>query len=259
MNARRIRLSAVVIALNEADNLSRCLPRLIKVADDVVVIDAFSTDETETVCRGAPGVRLIRKPWHGYSRAKNFGNSVARHDWVLSVDADEVLSDELIQSINGLHPAMGSVYALDRITSYCGAWVRHSGWYPDWKTRIFNRNEARWGEEREVHERLVVPESVVIERLPGKLFHYSYSTTRDHFQRIELYAGLSAREMNERGVRLPRMKRFLFPAVRFLRTYLLKLGFLDGKAGLAISRNDARMIRRRYEILAEIRSGRASQ
>ena len=178
MTDHRTNLSAVVIASNEAANLRRSLPQLTRVSDDVVVVDACSTDETESICRGM-GTRFLKREWQGYSSAKNFGNSAAAHDWIISIDADEVLSNQLVQSIIALRPTKGSVYALDRITRFCGVWIRHSGWYPDWSIRIFNRSDA-WWEKKHVHERLVIPWDTRVVRLEGKLFHYSYDTHEDY-------------------------------------------------------------------------------
>ena len=246
-------LSSVIIASNEAENLRRCLPQLARISDDVVVVDACSTDETDSVCREM-GVRLIKRKWQGYSSAKNFGNSLAAHDWIISTDADEILSNQLVQSISAIRPTLGFVYALDRITSFCGVWIRHSGWYPDWNIRIFNRNNSRW-EGKHVHERLVIPQNTRVVRLEGKLFHYSYKTHEDYVKRRELYAELSARDLYDRGVRLSISRRRIHPTLRFLRTYLLKRGFLDGRNGLVISLGEAQMIRTRYRKLAELRRG----
>ncbi|RMF23241.1 MAG: glycosyltransferase family 2 protein, partial [Bacteroidetes bacterium] len=128
-------ISAVVITRNEERNIARCLEALRQVCTDIVVVDALSTDRTPDICRDC-GVRLFQKEWENYSANKNFGNAQARHDWVLSIDADEVLSPELVATLQNLQPQTGCVYALDRLNNYCGVWVRHSGWYPNWKVRL---------------------------------------------------------------------------------------------------------------------------
>lgn len=244
MNSARTDLSVVVITRNEAENLRASLPPLAALSDDIVVIDSFSTDETVALCRQA-GATVVQREWKGYSAAKNFGNGIARNNWILSIDADEVISDELAESIKKLKLKEGEVYELDRITNYCGAWIRHSGWYPDWKVRIFNRKEIAW-EGDYVHERLKLPPGTRTVRLRGKLCHYSYRTSQDHLDRMARYAELSAAEMHARGKRATPAKRFLSPVFRFIRTYIVKRGILDGRNGWIISLRNARMVRARY-------------
>lgn len=247
MNSARTDLSIVVITFNESENLRRSLPPLVRLSDNVVVIDSFSTDETIALCRSM-GATVEQRVWRGYSSAKNHGNSIARNDWILSIDADEVLSDELVESIKKLTLKEGEVYALDRITNYCGAWIRHSGWYPDWKIRIFNRRDVAW-EGDYVHEKLSMPSGTRVVRLEGKLLHYSYKSSEDHLRRIERYAELAAEEMRARGETPSALKRLLSPVFRFIRTYVFKLGFLDGRNGWIISVRNARLVRRKYRLL----------
>ncbi len=241
--------SAVVITLNEASNIEACVKALLQVTDDVVIVDAFSTDGTPSLA-AALGARIVQAEWVGYSHNKNLGNQAAQHDWILSVDADEVLSDELIQTLKAFQPQSGAIYEFDRLTNYCGKWIRHSGWYPDWKPRLFDRREVRWQGEY-VHETLALPEGFKAIRLKGKLLHYSYKTRADHWQRIERYAELSAREMHARGKRATWVKLYLSPAIRFLRTLLLNQAFLDGWAGWVISWSGARLVYRKYRKLRE--------
>ncbi len=243
-------ISAVVITRNEERNIARCLEALSQVCADIVVVDAFSTDRTPDICRRF-GVRLFQKDWENYSANKNFGNEQARCDWVLSVDADEVLSPELIATLQSLKPQPGCVYALDRLNNYCGVWVRHSGWYPNWKVRLFERRRVRWVGAY-VHERLERPPGTRVVKLHGKLWHYTYATPAEHDARIEHYARLSALQLYERGCRPGFWKRQLAPAARFLRTFLWKRGFLDGRVGWLLSSKNARLLRRRYELLEEL-------
>lgn len=242
-------ISAVVITLNEASNIEACVKALRQVTDDVVIVDAYSADGTPALAE-ALGARVVQTEWVGYSHNKNLGNQAARHDWILSIDADEALSEELIQSLKALQPQAGAVYELDRLTNYCGKWIRHSGWYPDWKVRLFDRREVRWQGDY-VHETLAVPKGFRTVRLKGKLLHYSYKTRSDHWQRIERYAALAAQEMHARGKRATWVKLYLSPAMRFLRTLLLNQAFLDGWAGWVISWSGARLVYRKYRKLRE--------
>lgn len=245
--------TAVLITHNVAATIGPCLAALRQVCDEVLVLDTQSTDGTIGICEEM-GVTVVQHEWLGFAKTKNIGNSMARHDWVLSIDADEVLSDELVAVLQKLKPEDGQVYALDRITSYCGQWIRHCGWYPDWKVRLFNRKNVQWQGDF-VHETLSVPPDVQEVRLAGKLYHYSYRDSDDHLRRIEKYARLSAEEQFQQGKKATIAKRWLSPPARFFRTYFLKLGFLDGRAGWVISMRNARMVRLRYRILEELWQG----
>ena len=240
-------LSIVVITRNEADNIERCLNALRQVSDDIVVVDAFSEDGTPDLAREL-GARVIQKTWEGYSQNKNFGNQQARHDWILSIDADEALSEELIRTLQQHCPEPKTVYELDRLTNFCGKWIYHSGWYPEWKPRLFDRRAVSWQGDF-VHETLDIPPGFRRVRLKGKLLHYSYKNDKDHLQRLEHYAALAAQDLYARGKRSTLLKRWFAPVWRFLRTYIFQLGFLDGKAGWKISARGAWMVWRKYWIL----------
>ena len=242
--------SAVLITKNEAENIAACLRPLLQVTDDIVVIDGQSTDGTIAICEEL-GARVIQHKWEGYSKTKNFGNQQAKYDWILSIDADEVLSDELIKALQILDIQVDTVYELDRITNYCGKWIHHSNWYPDWKIRLFDRRKVAWQGDF-VHEKLVIPEGFRLEKLTGKLYHYSYKNSDDHWQRMEKYAQLAAAEMFAKNKRPSFVKLWLSPVARFLKTYLFKRGFLDGKAGWTIATRNAWLVHRRYELLKKL-------
>jgi glycosyltransferase involved in cell wall biosynthesis len=242
--------SVVIITRNEAANIEACLQPLTALSDDIVVVDAFSEDDTPRLAE-AMGARVIQAEWKGYSQNKNLGNQAARHDWILSIDADEVVSEELARTLKDLHPLPNTVYELDRLTNYCGKWIRHSGWYPDWKIRLFDRRQVQWQGDY-VHETLAIPENFQRVRLKGKLLHYSYKTRADHWARVERYAALSAQALHARGKRPSWVKLYLSPAGRFLRTLLLNLAFLDGKEGWVISWSGAKLVYRKYRILSEM-------
>ncbi len=243
-------LSAVVITYNEAENIEACVSALCRVAQEVLVVDSQSTDQTQEIARKA-GAKVLETEWQGYSKTKNFANQQASFDWILSIDADEVLSEELILSLLNLVPDPKKVYALDRLTNYCGQWIRHSGWYPEWKIRLFNRKISHW-EGAFVHEKLQHQKAVTTERLHGKLFHYSYKTSEDHLQRIRKYARLSAMELQAKGKKSNFLKRWISPSIRFLKTLLFKKAFLDGKNGWIISKRNAYLVHLKYTILSDL-------
>lgn len=248
-NHFKTRFSGVIITHNVASTIRPCLTALKEVCDEILVLDTNSDDGTVEICRELE-VTLITQDWLGYAQTKNLGNRMARHDWILSVDADEVLSDELIRSLQNLVVEDDAVYALDRLTNYCGKWIRHSGWYPDWKIRVFNRNTVTWQGDF-VHETLRIPAGFREVKLKGKLLHYSYNSPEDHLKRIRKYAALAAQEQFQRGKRPGFIKKWLSPVGRFLRTYLLKGGFMDGREGWTISRRNAYMVYLRYRLLQE--------
>ena len=243
-------LSAVVITNNEKDNIIPCIQALQKVVPEIIVVDSFSTDNTVQICEEL-GAKVVRNKWQGYASQKNYGNSLSSNDWILSIDADEVLSDELIQSILQLSLKDNQVYILDRITSFDGQWIKHSGWYPDWKVRIFNRKNVKWQGDY-VHETLDVPKHFKEVRLSGKLYHYSYKNLEDHWHRNKKYARLSAEGLHARGRKATFVKLWLSPPARFFATYFLKGGFLDGRLGYIISKRDAYLVWTRYRILRDL-------
>lgn len=228
-------LSVVIITFNEAHNIARCLDSLGNLADEVLVVDSFSTDETEAICR-ARGVRFVQHPFGGHIEQKNYALSQAAHPHVLSLDADEALSDELRTAIAAAKhdwPAEG--YTMNRLTNYCGQWIRHSGWYPDRKLRLFDRRLGRWGGTNP-HDRVEMPPETPTQHLPGDLLHYSYYTVNEHLERARKYADIAAAAMREQGKRSTWAHVAFSPALKFLRNYLLKGGFRDGLAGWTICR-----------------------
>lgn len=244
--------STVIITKNEAANIERTLVAINQVCTDVIVVDSGSTDATVAVAKRL-GATVVPYHWEGYAANKNLGAKYAQHDWILSIDADEVLSDALIQTLNGFSPKENEVYELDRITNYCGDWIYHSGWYPDYKIRLYNRKRVHWQGEF-VHETLSVPHHFKIVPLSGKLLHYSYTSSQDHWDRIEKYAQLSAQQLHSKGKKATFIKRYLAPAFRFFRTLILKKGILDGKNGWVISRRNAYLVRRKYQLLGQLKS-----
>lgn len=229
-------ISGVVITLNEERNIERCILSMQDVCDEIIVLDSFSTDNTKAICSRL-NVRFIEKEWLGYSASKNYANNLASYPYILSIDADECLSKELIDSIKR-HKGKGlnNVYSLNRLTNYMGTWVKHCGWYPDKKVRLFPK-DVEW-EGAYVHEELNLKNYSVIE-LEGHLHHYSYYDTVDHRKRADKYSLLTAQKMNAKGKKAGALKPYLSAIAKFISVYFIKLGFLDGKAGWNIARISA--------------------
>lgn len=244
------KISAVIITFNEERNIARCLDSLKGIADEVLVLDSFSTDKTEDICR-QKGAVFIKHQWLGYAGSKNIANEKASNEWILSIDADEALSHELSLSILKIKNQLSDkFYSFNRLTNYCGTWIRHSGWYPDRKIRIFNKKRAHW--EGLLHEKLIFSGKITVEQLEGDLFHYSYYTIEDHKKQIDKYSSLAANELKENGKSAGLIKEYLLPVVKFIETYLLKKGFLDGRAGFKISVMTATATRLKYQKLKKL-------
>ncbi len=228
------KLSATIITLNEERNIGRCIDALLPVADEIIVLDSFSTDKTEEICR-AKGVRFEQRTWEGYSASKNFLNGLATHPYIFSVDADEAPDEELIRSIlREKEKCFIGVYSVNRLTNYCGKWIKHLGWYPDIKTRIFPKEGSVW-EGEYVHEELVVTGNPIPKLLEGHLLHYSYYNFIEHRSRADKYSLLTAQKFHAQRKRAGILKPYMSALGRFVSMYIIKKGFLDGKMGFKIA------------------------
>ena len=224
------KLSAIIITLNEERNIGRALESLEGIADEVIVVDSFSTDKTPEIVKNS-GAQLIQEEWMGYSATKNFANALATCDYILSIDADEALSPELKNQILAQkQKGFSGVYEMNRMTNYLGKWIRYSGWFPDWKVRIFPRDETKWTGEF-VHEELEFSSPQKTKRLNGILEHYSYYSYTDHRARADKYSRLTAQKFHAAGKRVGILKPYLSAIGRFVAMYFIKMGFLDGWKG----------------------------
>ncbi len=247
-------ISAVIITYNEERNIERCLASLQQVADEIIVVDSFSTDRTEEICKQF-NAKIFQRKWDDFSSAKNFGNQKATYDWILSLDADEALSDELKKNILEIkNKNKEGNYKFNRLTNYCGKWIRHCGWYPDTKTRLFLRTQCHW--EGTIHETLVVQNRAPVHFLKGDILHYSYATPGEHIAKQNKYAEASAQQMLAKGRRSNFFHMYVKPHVKFFRDYILHLGFLDGKEGLIISKISANAVYLKYKRLSELQRSR---
>jgi len=244
-------ISATIITRNEAAHIARAIQSL-DCADEVLVVDSGSTDATLQIASEL-GARVIIHPWEGFAAQKNFATREATYDWILSLDADEELSEEARLAVAEwkITAPQAAAYRFARRARYLGRWILHSGWYPDWKTRLFDRRQARWQGDY-VHESVVTEQRV--DTMNGEILHYTCDSLADHRKRIEFYTDLAAREMRERGERAGGWRRILLPPWVFVHTYLLRLGVLDGVPGFLIAWMAARYVRRKYAKLAKLRS-----
>ena len=234
-----IQLSAVIITYNEEQNIGRCLDSLVGIADELVVVDSFSTDQTEAICRRYAGLRFVQHPFAGHIEQKNYALQQAYFPYVLALDADEALSTELKKSILQVKGHWSyDGYTMNRLTNYCGQWIHHSGWYPDQKLRLWRVENGEWGGTNP-HDKVELRAGNTISHLAGDLLHYSYYTVQEHFERAEKYAVIAAQAMHQQGKRATWLNVVFSPTLKFLRNYVLKGGFLDGQLGYTICRLSA--------------------
>lgn len=227
-----MKISATIIACNEERNIARAIESL-RCCDEIIVVDSGSTDRTVEIAEKL-GARVIEMPWKGYASQKNYASEQAAHDWVLSIDADESLSEALeaeIWQIKKSGPQYDA-YTMPRLAQYLGRWILHSGWYPDRKIRLFDRRKARW-EGDYVHESVRV--NGVVGHLESNLLHFTCNSLAEHLRTMDRYTTLAAEQLVDQKVDI-HWRRIVFdPLWTFFRTYFLKQGFRDGLEGLCIA------------------------
>ncbi len=230
-------LTVTFITLNEEHDLPRALASLADLADEIVVVDAGSTDRTREIA-AQNGARVFVRAWTDYSTQRNFAAAQATHEWILAIDADEELSPELQGSVRAWKnqtPAY-AVYEFSRLANYLGKWIRHSGWHPDRQKRLYRRDRARF--VGIVHESLQV--SGQVGRLDGDLYHYTVRTLAEHVANVENYTTLAAQQMFASGGHGWRAAMLLASPWALIKSFILRCGFLDGAHGWLIARMAAR-------------------
>ena len=246
----RPKLSACIIAMNEADRIEDCLTSL-DFCDEIVVVDSHSSDATREIAASL-GAEVIERDWPGHVAQKEFAIRAARHDWVLCVDADERISPELRQQILSLRDAgfeSAAGWRMPRLSSYFGRYMRRGGWYPDLQLRLFDRRRGRWA-GYDPHDRVELEGDIAV--LRGDLLHHPYRCLSDHLATIDRYTTTMAQGMFDRGLRARPFDLWLHPAVRFFRFYFLKLGLLAGWRGFLQASLAAHYVRLKYAKLLEL-------
>jgi len=245
-------LTVCIVAMNEEDNIADCLASA-DFVDERIVVDSHSTDATRERA-AASGARVIERDWPGHVEQKNFAIDQATNDWVLCLDADERVSPELRASILAAldRGQLPDGFEMARRTWYLGRWIRRGGWYPDVKLRLFRRSKGRWGGVNP-HDHARVEGRV--ERLDGDLLHYSYRSISDHVRSIDAFTTIAAREKFKAGRRAGIVDLTLRPFGKFLRMYVLKLGFLEGAAGFVVAATGAFYVFLKYAKLRELERG----
>lgn len=242
-------LSVVIITFNESQKIRRCLASVRGVADEIIVVDSNSTDATEAICREF-GTMFVTQDWLGYAEQKNLADRLATSDLILSIDADEALSDTLRQSILDLKTRNigdDEVFSMNRLTNYCGRWIKRCGFYPDNKVRIWKRGFAEW--EGLIHEWLEYQSPPQKTLLKGDLLHYSYDSPEAYKEQVFHFAELGAQSYFERNKKTGWGHWAFSPSINFMRTYFIKGGILEGLTGLYICRTAMQATRYKYNLL----------
>ena len=246
------KLSVTIITKNEAADIAAALDS-VAWADERIVVDSCSTDETVAIA-GRHGARVVSREWPGYVAQKNHAAWVASHDWILSLDADERVPEDLAAEIRSTlqqePPQRG--FRIPRVTFHLGRWIRTTDWYPDHQLRLYDRRAAAWTGTY-VHEGVSVNGRVG--RLRHELQHYAYRDVAEHMETIDHYTTLAARQMFEQGRRTRAFDVALQPAFAFVRNFILKRGFMDGATGLTISRMNARYVGLKFSKLRDLERG----
>jgi glycosyltransferase involved in cell wall biosynthesis len=259
MTGMKIKLSVVIITFNEERNIERCLSSVRGIADEIVVLDSYSTDRTPDIC-AAYGVKFFQHPFDGHIEQKNRALTYAGFPYVLSLDADEALDDSLKQAIRAIKQNWAAdACTMNRLTNYCGQWIYHCGWYPDRKLRLWDIRKGRWGGTNP-HDKVIMdnPATKTI-HLKGNILHYSYYTLDDHYRQVEYFTNILSKAQYEEGKRASLPILYISPVVKFLRDYFLKLGILDGKAGFTISRISALATYLKYKKIRLLQSSKSAQ
>ncbi|MDD2530394.1 MAG: glycosyltransferase family 2 protein [Bacteroidales bacterium] len=235
-----MQISAVIITFNEERNIDRCISSLVGVVDEVIIVDSLSTDRTKEICTKYELVKFYSQEWLGYSSQKNYANKLASNEAILSIDADEVLSAELKQNILAIKAQYdtmpNTIFEVKRLTNYCGSWIKHSGWYPDKKKRIFNKSIQWVGD---IHEELLYQPSTKTQLLQGDLYHYTVYNSSEHIKQIDKFTTLLAKQALEKGKKAKSFDLWFRPKWKFFRDYIIKRGFLDGSAGYQVCKMSA--------------------
>ena len=227
-------LSVVIITLNEEMQIGRCIDSVQEIADEILIIDSFSTDNTQKVAI-EKGVRFIQNKFEGHIQQKNYGIEKASHNYIFSLDADELLDEKAQSEILRIKSDWShDSYTLKRLTNYCGKWIKHCGWYPDKKNRVFDRRKAKWGGINP-HDKIVVQGNATNKEIHGNILHYSFDSISSHAKTANSFSEIASYEAFKNGKKINFILHVLMnPLFTFIKKYFFQLGILDGYYGFVI-------------------------
>jgi len=245
----KVLLSVIVITKDEQDNIEDCLES-VKWAEEIIIVDSGSTDKTEAICRKFTDNFYV-KDWPGFGIQKQRSLELASHEWVLSIDADERVTPELKSEIIDKITQNSNVggYLIPRLSNYLGKDIYHAGWYPDYTLRLVRRKDAYFTRDA-VHEKMIVKRKV--EKLSNHFVHFPFKNIEHHFQKMNDYSTLSANKMYEEGKKISWILIVLKTLLAFIRSYILKLGALDGWPGFTVSVSTSLSVYMKYVKLKEL-------
>lgn len=247
------KISVVIITKNEEKNIARCIESVRDVADEIIVVDSFSSDATKHICN-TYNVRFIEHAFEGHIQQKNWAMEQARYNCILSLDADEALSPQLQKEIIAIKAKwLYDGYMFNRLTNYCGAWIKHSGWYPDKKIRLFKKEKATWGGQNP-HDIIVMAKNSTVQYVNHTILHYSFYSISQHLQQIDSFTTIASHEKYKKGENVTVVKIIIAPLLKFLKHYIIKAGFLDGFYGFVISMNSAHATFSKYVKLKQLQN-----
>ncbi len=250
-----IKLTVAIITFNEERNIARCIDSLKEIADEILVVDSFSTDKTEFICN-QHNVRFVKNPFAGHIEQKNFALQLSTYDYVLSLDADEALSPLLLEEIKKAKEDFKYAgFEFNRLTNYNGHWVRYCGWYPDTKLRLVKKSKAEWRGVNP-HDILEMKNNEEVGFLKGDLLHYSYESIASHVNQTDKFTTIAAKAAFNQGKKSSLFKIFTRPLLKFLRDYFFKLGFLDGRYGFVICSINSLSAMLKYSKLYDLQKGK---
>jgi glycosyltransferase involved in cell wall biosynthesis len=233
-------LSVVIITFNEEKNIGRCIDSVSGVADEILVLDSNSADNTVEIAR-KKGATVYQQAFLGYVEQKNKAFSLAKHDLILSLDADEAVDKVLKDSILAVKTNFQyKGYSMNRYNNYCGKFIRHGSWYPDTRMRLVDRSYAQWAGDNP-HDTLTFTSPQTKKHLNGNIFHYSFSSFEEHAAKNNKFSSISADSLFKKGKRTNLFKIVFNPCWAFVRSYLVRFGFLDGLYGFVIAVNIAHL------------------
>jgi glycosyltransferase involved in cell wall biosynthesis len=245
------KISAVIITYNEELFIDKCLASLQGVADEIVVVDSFSTDTTEEICK-KHNVRFIKHAFEGFRDQKNFALQLASYKNILSLDADEALSDQLRESILAVKDKWEyDGYVFNRRSNYCGTWINHSEWYPDRQLRMFYTDHGKWG-VLNLHEKFMMSNGATIGKMKGDLLHWPFLSLQDHINKMKKYSGIGAEEFYKAGKKANIFTPYIHYFWGFFRSYIVHRGILDGRNGFLICSLYAKSTFNKYKKLREL-------
>jgi len=245
-------LSVVIITFNEEKNIGRCLDSIKDIADDIVVVDSFSKDKTKEICL-AKGARFIEHTFEGHIQQKNWAITQAKFPYILSLDADEAIDEQLKKSILEIKKNWSKDgYYMNRLTNYCGKWIRHCGWYPDKKLRLWDSRNGSWTGVNPHDKYEMNDGDINTGYIKGDILHYSYYSINDHIKQTDYFTTISAKALFKEGKKATFTKMYLSPVAKFFTSYFLQLGILDGYYGFIVCKISAKSTYLKYKKLKEL-------